>query len=133
MKFSKKIIENWRSWKMRFFWVDHFEFFKSAILIFFCFISVKKAACLYEVSFFSALWMGFPESWKRSCPNFYAHDCICIAPYYVMHRKTSLFDLNFSICPYNYMSDCAMMVARKRFFLASLLSFENSFEFNWNL
>jgi hypothetical protein len=37
---------------------------------------VKNPALLYEVSFFSALWMVFPESWKRSCPNFYAHDCI---------------------------------------------------------
>ena len=24
----------------------------------------------------SALWIVFPESWKRSCPNFYAHDCM---------------------------------------------------------
>jgi hypothetical protein len=38
---------------------------------------VKNPALLYEVSFFSALWMVFPESWKRSCPNFYAHDCRC--------------------------------------------------------
>ena len=60
-------------------------FFEAAILnfvsrpfwIFFCFISVKNPALLYEVSFFSALWMVFPESWKRSCPNFYAHDCMC--------------------------------------------------------
>ena len=37
---------------MRFFWGGHFEFFKLAILIFFCFISVKKAALSYEVSFF---------------------------------------------------------------------------------
>ena len=36
---------------------------------------MKKPARLYEVSFFSVLWMVFPESWKRSCPNFYAHDC----------------------------------------------------------
>ena len=58
-------------------------FFEAAILnflsrpfwIFFCFISVKNPALLYEVSFFSALWMVFPESWKRSCPNVYAHDC----------------------------------------------------------
>ena len=39
-------------------------------------ISVRKPARLYEISFFSALWMVFPESWKRSCPNFYAHDCM---------------------------------------------------------
>ena len=36
---------------------------------------MKNPVLLYEVSFFSALWMVFPESWKRSCPNFYAHDC----------------------------------------------------------
>ena len=60
---------------MSFFCGGHFEFSKSAILKFFCFISVKNPALLYEVSFFSALWMVFPESWKRSCPNFYAHDC----------------------------------------------------------
>ena len=36
---------------------------------------MKNPALLYEVSFFSALWIVFPESWKRSCPNFYAHDC----------------------------------------------------------
>ena len=39
---------------------------------------MKNPALLYEVSIFSALWMVFPESWKRSCPNFYAHDCIMI-------------------------------------------------------
>ena len=67
IKCSWKNIENRRSWKTRFFSVG--------ILNFFCYISVKKAARLYEVSFFSALWMVFPESLKRSCPNFYAHDC----------------------------------------------------------
>ena len=56
----------WR--KMMFFWGSHFEFF-------FCCISVKKGARLYEASFFSALLMFFPDSLKRSCPNFYADDC----------------------------------------------------------
>jgi hypothetical protein len=37
---------------------------------------VKNPALLYEVSFFSALWMVFPESWKRKVADFYAHDCI---------------------------------------------------------
>ena len=36
---------------------------------------MKNTALSYEVSFSSALWMVFPESWKRSCPNFYSHDC----------------------------------------------------------
>ena len=58
------------------FWI-----FMSAILnFFFCFISLKNAAHFYEGSFFSALWMVFPESWKRSCPNFYAHDCTMFFP-----------------------------------------------------
>ena len=60
---------------MRFFSGGHFEFSKSAILNFFCFISVKNPAHLYEESFFSALWMVFPESWKRRVADFYAHHC----------------------------------------------------------
>ena len=36
---------------------------------------MKNPALLYEVTFFSALWMVFPESWKRSCAIFYAHNC----------------------------------------------------------
>ena len=75
MKISWKNMENWRSWKMRFFWGGRFEFLSRPLWFFFCFISVKKPAGLNEVSFFSALWMVFPESWKRSCSNFYAHDC----------------------------------------------------------
>ena len=69
-----------------------FEFSKSAILIFFCFISVKKAACLYEASFFSALWMVFPESSKRCCPNFYAHDC----RFTLLDSKQSYFNFGLS-------------------------------------
>ena len=76
MKISWKNIGNWQSWKTRFFWLGHFKFLKSSIWFFFYFISVKNPALLYELTFFSALWMVFPESWKISCPNFYAHDCI---------------------------------------------------------
>ena len=36
---------------------------------------MKNPAHLYEVSFFSALCMVFPESWKRRVADFYAHDC----------------------------------------------------------
>ena len=39
-------------------------------------MSVKNPAHLYEVSFFSALWMVFPESWQRRVADFYAHDCM---------------------------------------------------------
>ena len=55
----------------------------------FCFISVKKAACSYEVSFISALCMVFPESWKRSCPNFYAHDCSFLQMFWIAHHMVS--------------------------------------------
>ena len=64
------------SWKMSFFEAAVLNFLSRLFWIFFvCFISVKKAARLYEASFFSALLMFFPESLKRSCPNFYADDC----------------------------------------------------------
>ena len=36
---------------------------------------MKNPAYLYEVSFFSALSMVFPESWKRRVADFYAHHC----------------------------------------------------------
>ena len=50
--------------------------FKSAILNFFFASSHwKMQPVSMRYHFFSALWMVFPESWKRSCPNFYAHDC----------------------------------------------------------
>ena len=35
---------------------------------------MKKPAYSYEVSFFSALWIVFPESWKRRVADFYALD-----------------------------------------------------------
>ena len=35
MKFSQKNIENWRFWKMTFFWVGHFEFYFFKKKIFF--------------------------------------------------------------------------------------------------
>ena len=44
MKFSWKNIENWRSWKMRFFWGGHFEFSKSAILNFFLLHLCEKSS-----------------------------------------------------------------------------------------
>ena len=34
MKFSRKNIENWQSWKMSFFLVGHFEFFSLSIIFF---------------------------------------------------------------------------------------------------
>ena len=42
MKFLKKNIQNWRSWKMTFFWVGHFEFFFSNKNWFFIFFPMKN-------------------------------------------------------------------------------------------
>ena len=50
MKFSQKNFENWRFWKMHFFWVGHFEFFffkKNFFFFFFCFILMKISPNLY--------------------------------------------------------------------------------------
>ena len=74
-KFHEKILRIGGAGKWGFFEAAILNFLSRPFWIFFCFISVKNPALLYEVSFFSALWMVFPESWKRSCPNFYAHDC----------------------------------------------------------
>ena len=40
MKFSQKNFENWRFWKMHFFWVGHFDFFFQK-KNFFCLILTK--------------------------------------------------------------------------------------------
>ena len=73
--FHEKILRIGGAGKWEFFEAAILNFLSRPFWIFFCFISVKNPALLYEVPFFSALWMVFPESWKRSCPNFYAHDC----------------------------------------------------------
>ena len=89
-KFHEKILRIGGAGKWGFFEAAILNFLSRPFWIFFCFISVKNPALLYEVSFFSALWMVFPESWKRSCPNFYAHDCI----YYLLTYHV-LFILHF--------------------------------------
>ena len=73
--FHEKILRIGGAGKWGFFEAAILNFLSRPFWIFLCFISVKNPAILYEVSFISALWMVFPESWKRSCPNFYAHDC----------------------------------------------------------
>ena len=76
-KFHEKILRIDGAGKWGFFEAAILNFVSRPFWIFFCFISVKNPALLYEVTIFSAIWMVFPESWKRSCSNFYAHDCIC--------------------------------------------------------
>ena len=81
--FHEKILRIGGPGKWGFFEAAILNFLSRTFWNFFCFISLKNPALLYEVSFFSALWMVFPESWKRSCPNFYAHDCIIIFIFYI--------------------------------------------------
>ena len=59
MKFSWKNIENWRSWKMSFFWGGHFEFFKSAILNFFLLHLCEKSSPFIWGNIFFCTMDGF--------------------------------------------------------------------------
>ena len=114
-KFHEKIL--------RIGWAGKWGFFEAAILnflsrpfwIFFCFISVKNPAHLYEVSFFSALWMVFPESWKRRAADFYAHDCNTKVIYFFYQNVGS------SRCriPNFYIWKCICMIIRKLHLVAT--------------
>ena len=59
MGISWKNIENWRSWKMRFFWGGHFEFFKSAILKFFLLHLCEKSSSFIWGNIFFCTMDGF--------------------------------------------------------------------------
>ena len=71
-KFHEKILRIGGAGKWGFFEAAILNFLSRPFWIFFCFISVKNPAHLYEVSFFSALWMVLPESWKRLHSNSFA-------------------------------------------------------------
>ena len=92
-KFHEKILRIGGAGKWCFFEAAILNFLSRPFWIFFRFISVKNPAHLYEVSFFSALWMVFPESWKRRAADFYAHHCIYIKPGFLV---PTIFCLHFS-------------------------------------
>ena len=56
---------------------ENFEFLSWPFWIFSLLHLIEKCSPFLWGIIFSALWMVFPESWKRSCQNFYAHDCKC--------------------------------------------------------
>ena len=62
MKFSWKNIENWRSWKMRFFWVGHFDFF-------FLHLSEKSSPFIWGIIFFCTM-DGFQNLGKEVVRTF---------------------------------------------------------------
>ena len=55
-KFSRKFFENWRFWKMSFFWVGHFEFFFRKKKKKICFIHRKISLNLYGRMDGSKFW-----------------------------------------------------------------------------
>ena len=63
-RFSRKNFENWRFWKMSFFWVSHFEFFFLKKKKKFCFIPMKISLNLYGRMDGSKFWCfpWFPEN-----------------------------------------------------------------------
>ena len=61
-EFHEKILRIGGAGKWGFFEAAILNFLSRPFWNFFCFISVKNPALLYEVTFFSALWMVFPES-----------------------------------------------------------------------
>ena len=96
-KFHEKILRIGGAGKWGFFEAAILNFLSWPFWIFFCFISVKNPAHLYEVSFFSALWMVFPESWKRRGADFYAHDCkeFWSTKYFFFRDKKEPWKLSF--------------------------------------
>jgi len=92
-KFHKKWLRIGGAGKWGFFESAILNFLSRPFWIFFCFISVEKPAGSCKVSFISALWMVFPESWKRSYPNFYAHDCSSEILFSCFHRFKYLIKL----------------------------------------
>ena len=67
MKFSQKNFENWRFWKMHFFWVGHFEFFFLKKIFFFCFIPMKISPKLcIRIDGTQFLWLWWFTAKKHS-------------------------------------------------------------------
>ena len=99
------------------------NFLSRPFWIFFCFISVKNPAHLYELSFFSALWMVFPGSWKRRVADFYAHDCNSTILQVILAklkslRTTNLFIWRPHLTPPNKMLSPHMKLLSKKFTFA---------------
>ena len=70
MKFSLKNIENWRFWKMTFFWVGHFGFFFSKKNFLFCFFLMKKTlGFIWGIIFFEIFMIILVSSQKSLPPN----------------------------------------------------------------
>ena len=64
LNFHEIFFENWRFWKIQFFWVGHFEFFFFFKHFFFCFIPMKISPNLYGRMDGSQFWWFplFPEN-----------------------------------------------------------------------
>ena len=98
MKISWKNIENWRSWKMRFFWDGHFEFFESAILNFFLLhFSEKRSPFIRGIIFFCTM-DGFSRILEKKLS-----ELLCTRLYFqriLVFHKYSWYDSGKVVCPY---------------------------------
>ena len=83
MKFSWKNIENWWSWKMRFFWGGHFEFSKSAILNFFLLHLCEKSSPFIWGIIFLCTMDGFFRILKKT-----SFQLFCIRLYVAFDRPS---------------------------------------------
>ena len=80
MKISWKNIENWRSWKMRFFWDGHFEFLSRPFWIFFLLHFIEKSSPFLWGIFFFCTMDGFSRILENKlsellCTRLYHPSC----------------------------------------------------------
>ena len=99
MKISWKNIENWRSWKMRFFWGGHFEFSKTAILIFFLLhISEKPSPFIWGIIFFCTM-DGFFQNLGKEGRRTFMHTTVSVT---IPPPFANLADIGFWIWSKNF-------------------------------
>ena len=89
MKFSWKNIENWRSWKMRFFWGGHFEFSKSAILIFFIASSLWKIQPFYMKYCFFLHYGWFSQNLGKEAVRTLMHTTVNVVTFFDKHKVST--------------------------------------------
>ena len=70
MKISWKNIENWQSWKTRFFWGGHFEFLSRPFWIFFASSHLRKQPVSMRYNFFLHYGWFFQNLGKEAVRTF---------------------------------------------------------------
>jgi hypothetical protein len=97
MKFSQILFENWRFWKIQFFWVSHFDFFFSKKnQFFFCFIPMKISQRFLDIMDVTKFWRlpWFPA--KNNTPQ-----TLLGGVYDVQIKSLEINSLKLKKCRYN--------------------------------